>query len=125
VYRPEFVGAAPLFNLLLPGAIAMAIGYSIHTFYLGIKRPWVSLIPQIIAVVVTLIGISYSLKIKSLEAFCLAASAGYISYCLGMLWYIRRDYGTAAALSLFPTPSMVRSGWSRLRGIVRRRLPVA
>jgi O-antigen/teichoic acid export membrane protein len=124
-YRPEFVGAAPLFNLLLPGAIAMAIGYPIHTFYLGIKRPWVSVIPQIIAVVVTLIGIYYSLKIKSLEAFCLAASAGYIAYCLGMIWYIRRDYGTAATLSLFPSPNMVRSGWSRLREVVRRRLPVA
>lgn len=121
LYRPEFVRSADLFTLLLPGALAMTIAYPIQVFYQGINKPWVIVGPQIAAILTVLMGLFFALRAQSLEGVSLTASLGYIVYCLGMLFYIRRDYGTATLRSVFPSVQTFRTVWQRLQEILQRR----
>lgn len=124
VYKPEFVGSAALFNLLLPGSLAMTIAAPLQVFYQGKSRPWAITGPQILAIIVVVIGLSLSLPSKNLNGIALTASAGYMAYCVGLLWHVRRDYGAAAIATLFPHRGMIRSGWNWALEFMRRRLAV-
>jgi O-antigen/teichoic acid export membrane protein len=124
LYRPEFVGSAGLFNLLLPGSVALAVAYPLQVFYQGKNRPWAIIGPQLFSIGVAGIGLTLALRTKNLEGIAMTASAGYLAYCVGLLGYVRRDYGVQALNSLFPHVSMLRTGWKKLREILRRRLSV-
>ncbi|MGC4046401.1 MAG: oligosaccharide flippase family protein [Armatimonas sp.] len=122
VYGHEFVPSAQLFNLLLPGSLALAVAAPLQVFYQGKNRPWTIIGPQLISITVTAIGLFFALRAKSLNGIAITASANYLAYTLGLLWHIRRDYGMKAIGALFPHPGMIRTGWNRLREILRRRL---
>lgn len=91
VYGPDFVDAAPALRILVPGAVAAMGSRVVERGLQAANRPFAAGVGQLVALVVTIVGLLLTLRTYGIEGAAATTSVAYATAFVIGLRYLRQD----------------------------------